>query len=157
MARAGKIAGKPGGEINAADYLDASRDHASSLAGLYNGGHYSLTLYVSGLVAECLFRAFRAKRGLPFTSDHVLQSLAEEAGFPELIPTPDRERFDAALSDLVVSWRNNHRFRSNRATRRFLKDMKLDRNIKGDFLKENARRISSGAIDLLTVGVLKWR
>jgi len=147
---------KPGGEINAEDYLEAARDHTASLSGLYAGGHYALTLYVSGLAAECLFRAFRTKKKLPFRSDHVLEPLAEEAGFPAMIQTEDRPRFDAAMADMVIRWRNNHRFRSNTAARRFLKDLALDRGIKGDFLKENARIVSSRAHELVSLGVQKW-
>ena len=153
---AAKTEKKPGGEINADDYLQASRDHAASLAGLYASERYSLTLYVSGLAAECLFRAFRAKKGLEFRSDHPLDPLAREAGFPELIPDKDRARFDAALANLIVRWRNNHRFRSNTAARRFLKDLGLDRGIKGDFLKENARLLSSSALELVNLGAIKW-
>lgn len=145
-----------GGELGAEDYMQAARDHAAALAGLYSSGHYALTLYVSGLAAECLFRAFRAKKGLPFRSDHPLEALAREAGFPDLIPTGQRERFSAALTDIIIRWRNNHRFRSDVAARRFLKELKLDRGIKGDFLKENARRLFDQALGLVNLGVLKW-
>jgi hypothetical protein len=145
------------GDINANDYMLAARDHAAVLSALYQSGHYAMTIYASGLAAECLFRAFRARKGLVFRSDHPLESLAREAGFPELIPAGQRPEFDAALSDLIVRWRNSHRFRSNVAIRRFLKDLKLDRGIKGDFLKENARVVSSGAMELVTLGVLRWR
>jgi hypothetical protein len=145
------------GSINAADYLQASLDHAASLTVLYTGRHYALTIYVSGLAAECLFRAFRARRGMPFRSDHPLESLAKEAGFPDLVSAGQRERFGEALSNLIVRWRNSHRFRSNAAARRFLKDLKLDRGITGDFLKENARILFSGATELINLGVVKWR
>ncbi len=147
---------KPGGEINAEVYLNAAKEHAASLVLLYGGGQYVLTIYASGLAAECLFRAFRAKKGLPFRSDHPLASLAKEAGFPELVPDGHRETFDAALADLIVRCRNNHRFRSAVALRRFLKSLKFDRGIQGDFLKENARLLSSGALELINLGVLKW-
>ncbi len=148
---------KAGGEINAVDYLNAAQDHSATLSSLYIGGHYAMTIYASGLAAECLFRAFRAKRGMPFRRDHPLESLAREAGFPDLVPSGEQARFGAALADLIVRWRNNHRFRSNAAIKRFLKDLKLDRGIKGDFLKENARLISSQAIELVNVGVMRWR
>src|SRR5215211_5435039 len=117
MAEGAKKAKKPGGEISAEDYVQAAKDHANSLEALYRTGHYALTIYASGLAAECLFRAFRAKKGLPFRSDHPLEDLAREAGFPEMVPAGEREKFDAGLSDIIVRWRNNHRFRSNVALR----------------------------------------
>lgn len=145
-----------GKELDAEDYLAAAKDHANALTATYENGDYALTVYVSGVAVECLFRAFRDRRGLPFRSDHQLTELAEEAGFPGLIPERDRERFDAALADIVIRWRNNHRFRSKEALRRFLKGLRLDRGIKRDFLKENARRMSSGAIELIGLGVDQW-
>ena len=148
---------QPSSELQAGDYLRAAEDHAAALAPLYSHGDYALVLYVSGLATECLFRAFRAKHGLPFRPDHPLAALATEAGFPDLVPDQHREGFDAALTNVVLRWRNNHRFRSNDATRRFLKGHKLDRGIRGDFLKENARLISSSAVNLINLGVRRWR
>lgn len=143
-------------EIGAADYLAAAKDHAAALPNLYLNRDYSLVIYVAGLAAECLFRAYRARRGLPFRSDHPLRPLSEEAGFPELVPLSQRERFDTALSDLIMRWHNSHRFRSNDSIRRFLKSRKLDRGIRGDFLKENARLLSSGTIEMVFLGAQQW-
>lgn len=145
------------GEINAEDYLMAAKNHTAALSALYQRGDYALTIYVSGLAAECLFRAFRARRNLPFRPDHPLSELAREAGFPDFLPDDQRTRADTVLNDLIVRWRNNHRFRSNDALRRFLKKYRLDRGIKGDFLKENARLLSSGTIELIYAGVEQWR
>lgn len=144
-------------KIRATEYLQAAQEHTAALPILYSNGDYGLTIYVSGLAAECLFRAFRSRRGMPFRSDHPLISLAQEAGFPELAPANHRERFDAALTDVVLRWRNSHRYRSNEAMRRYLKSSKLDRGIKGDFVKENARLISSSTIELINLGVSRWR
>lgn len=69
----------------------------------------------------------------------------------------ERPAYDAALADVIVRWRNNHRFRSLAAVRRFLKGLKLDRGIRGDFVKENARQVSSSAITLVGLGVQRWR
>ena len=124
---------------------------------LYRDGHYALTTYVSGLSVECLFRGFRAKKGLPFRSDHSLEPLSEEAGFPELVPALDRQQFVTAFGELLLRWRNSHRFRSNDVLRRYLKGLKLDRGIKGDFVKENARIASSAAIEVIGIGVRLWK
>lgn len=146
-----------GQELDAEDYFAAAQDLAGALPSLYSNGDYPLTIYTSGLAVECLFRAFRAKRGLAFRSDHRLGDLAEEAGFPHLLPGTDRELYDAALNTLIVGWRNAHRYRSKGAMRRFLKGLKLDRRIRGDYLKENARRMSSSAVDLIGLGVQQWQ
>lgn len=146
-----------GNELSPIEYFAAAQDHARALPAIYATGHYALTIYVSGVAAECMFRAFRAVKGLPFRSDHALKSLSDEADFPSLVPTGSRPRFDTALGELIVVWRNSHRFRSNDAMRRFLKRLKLDRGVRGDFLKENARRVSSSAIELMGLGARRWR
>jgi hypothetical protein len=144
-------------ELDADDYLAAAEEHAGALSPLYARGDYALAIYVSGLTVECVFRANRSKKGLAFRSDHLLGPLAKEAGFPDLLPHADRSAYDAALSTLITGWRNAHRFRSNEAMRRFLKGLELDRHIKGDYLKENARRMSSAAITLVGLGVQQWQ
>jgi hypothetical protein len=115
-----------------------------------------LTIYVAGLAAECLFRAFRAQKGLAFRSDHSLEALSRDAGFPGLIPSADRTRFDAALVDMILGWQNSHRFCSENAIRTYIKRRGLDRGVKGDAVKELARRLSSGAVELVQLGVMQW-
>lgn len=139
------------------EYLAAATDHASALGILFDRGHFAIAIYLAGLAAECVFRAFRQKRGLPFTQDHKLSNLANEAGFPELVHEDHRIDYDAATSQLVGAWQNSHRFRSNEVMRRFLKKHNLDRRIRGDYLRENARRITSSAILLVSLGVKQWK
>lgn len=144
-------------EPDADDYLAAAEEHAAALPPIYARGNYALAIYVSGVSVECLFRAYRSKRGLPPRFDHHLAPLSEEAGFPDLLPRADQSAYDAALSTLIAGWRNAHRFRSNEAMRRFLKGMELDRRIKGNYLKENANRMASAAITLVGLGVQQWQ
>ncbi len=137
-------------------YLAAAKDSAAAFQSLYDGGHHALLIYTAGLSVECLFRAYRARKELSFSSQHSLSLLATEAGFSNLLPEKEREIYDASLSDLIVGWDNVHRFRSNAEMRRFLKGLKLDRGVQGDFLKENARRLSSAAVVIINLGVQRW-
>ena len=145
-----------GKELDADDYFAAAADHVEALPAIYNQGHYALAIYAAGVAVECLFRAFRERKGLPFRSDHPLSELALEAGFPDILPSRHRPRFHAALGGVSVRWRNSHRFRSNDAMRRFVKGLKLDRGIRGDFFKENARQASSSAVELINLGAKQW-
>jgi hypothetical protein len=137
-------------------YLEAAKEHVGALSVLYDDGRYALTMYVAGLAVECLFRAFRAKNSLPFRSDHSLDILSREAGFPDLIPRGDRVRFDSALGELILVWQNAYRFCCQSAIRALLKRRRLDRGIKGDPVKEFARRLASDAVDLVALGVGQW-
>ena len=150
MAKAGEL-------LKAEEYLEAANDHTAALGSLYERGNHALAIYPAGLAVECVFRAFRQKRGLAFTQEHKLAKLAEEAGFPQLVRERDRLEFDAATSALAGAWQNSHRFRSNDAMRRFLKQHAFDRGIKGDYLRENARRLTSRALVLVSLGVKQWK
>ena len=146
----------PGQQLAADDYLAAARDVAASLPSAYENGDYAVTIYLAGLSVECVLRAYRDKKGLAFRSDHALLELANESGFPTLLIGDERAEFDAAFALLVKGWRNSHRFRSKEAMRRYLKGQRLDRTIKGDFLKEVARRMSSAAVGVVHMGVKRW-
>ena len=150
------MASEPGASINAEDYLAAARSHAASLSDIYAAGHYATTIYLAGVAVECMFRAYSTRRGVPFRSDHVLVAHAAEAKFLRVLPQRHQSVAGAALTRIAAIWRNNHRYRSEKTMRRFLKGRKADRGIKGDFLKEQARRISADANDLVTLGSRRW-
>jgi len=53
--------------------------------------------------------------------------------------------------------RNDLRYTSNVRLRRRFKKMKLDRGIRGNFLKENCRLAIEAATIILQIGVTKWK
>jgi len=91
-----------------------------------------------------------------FTSEHKLAKLAEESGVYELIPRTHRETFDASVTASIASWHNSHRFRSEHAMQRFLKKAGLDRGIRGNYARENAKVAVSDALTVISLGVRKW-
>ena len=143
-------------DLSTNDWFAASAERVNSLAALYDAGQYALAIYVAGVSAECLFRAFRRRTGLPPRFDHNLKALSEEAGFPQLIPTRRREAYDSALIRLIVGWENKHRYRSEASMLRWLKARKLDRKIKGSAVKENARRMTVSAAEIFLIGETRW-
>ena len=135
----------PSSDLTADDWFAASTDLAAALRPLYTARAYPLAIYVCGLSVECLLKGLRRRAGSPFRPDHSLLALAGEAGLVDRLPRPDRRECSAALGVLVAVWQNNHRFRSEAVLRRWLKSERLDRRIKGDALKENARRCVEAA------------
>jgi|SRR5579862_836454 len=140
--------------INAESYYEAAREHIKAAEFLYKTQRYALCIYVSGLSAECIFRAFKAKDTNEFDERHDLKKLYESSKFAELtVPV----QVEGALSVLSERWKNAHRFRSAKAMARYFKKAKLDRGIKGDFLKENSRRVYRAALDIVNAGVAQWK
>ena len=151
-----KTAPTPRPDLSAEDWFRAASERANSLTALYDIREYALAMYVAGLSAECLFRAHRERLGLPARTDHNLSELAAEAKFAASIPKSDRAAYELAMGRLIAGWENKHRFRSGESMRRWLKLRKLDRKIKGDPLKENARRMIGGAVALFNIGAKLW-
>jgi HEPN domain-containing protein len=142
--------------LSAQGYKAAAEEHVLAARELYELRRYALAFYVSGLAVECMLRAYRVRIDPVFDARHDLQRLFEDAHFGHGL---DEQRLMAAWSGLatvVARWSNDHRYRGEEALRRYLKRAALDRGIKGDFLKENARRIISAATELVSIGVQRW-
>ena len=144
--------------FNSSDYLAAATEHVRGARELYSMQRYVLAHYVAGLAVECLLRAYlyRVNPKL-FYSRHDLWELEKASGFSDIVPNSQRQKISAALGDVVSRWQNDHRYRSERSLRRFLTGKKLYWRIKGDFVKENSRRIVEAALELVNLGAMAWK
>jgi hypothetical protein len=145
-----------GREFTAEVYRAAAEERLETLEQLYHLGFFALALYTAGVAVESIFRAYRCKIDPAFDSRHNLSELAKAARFFEIVPRGSVDTVDSALSSIGVRWSNNHRFRSDAAMRAFLRRSQLNRGIKGDYLKVNARAAIDAAFDLVKIGLLKW-
>jgi hypothetical protein len=134
-----------GNEFKPEIYFHAAQEYMSELQALYDARQYRMLMYAAGVAVECMLRAYRCRIDPEFDARHDLYQLSKDARFAALFPSAAIEKYSAALADVTTRWSNNHRYRSDAAMRAFLKRAKLDRGIKGDSLKENARRISNAA------------
>ena len=144
-------------EFTAEVYRDAALERAGSLQPLYDEREYVLAIYVAGVAVESMFRAYRCQYDPEFSSRHDLYELAKESRFAERVPDALFAKYAADLGVVGARWSNAHRYRSEAALRRYIKRVKLDRGVKGDALKENARRIINAAFDLVTLGARIWK
>jgi HEPN domain-containing protein len=143
--------------FNAQDYLDAARERLAEAKHLYYSRRYGLSHYAAGLAVECLLRAYRFRRDPEFDSRHDLYVLIDASGMAGVIPKGQVFEAGVTLTAIARRWTNNHRFRSERALRRWLKRAGLDRGMKGDYLKENARRIIEAAEAFVELGIRSWQ
>ena len=143
--------------LNADVYLTAAQEHVTAARELYKSGRYVLAHYVAGLAVECLFRAYRCRVDKTFDERHDLQNLAKAGRFFSVIPPEQNQIISAALGVVVSQWQNGHRYRSAASLRSFLAEHKLYLRIKGDFVKENTRRVVDAALELINLGVMRWK
>jgi len=143
--------------LNADVYLTAAQEHVTVARELYKSGRYVLAHYVAGLAVECLFRAYRCRVDKTFDERHDLQNLAKAGRFFSVIPPEQNQIISAALGVVVSQWQNGHRYRSEKSLRSFLNKLKLYGGIKGDIVKENTRRVGDAALELINLGVMRWK
>jgi HEPN domain-containing protein len=137
-------------------YRTAAEEHLTVSHELYRSGRYVLAHYVAGLAVECTLRAYR-RLASTFDDRHDLWKLARHSTFLADVPPKSLASITAALGEVVTRWQNSHRFRSEHSLRRYLLDRNLHLRIKGDFVKESARRIVNAASDLVTLGAMQWK
>ncbi|HEX4124060.1 MAG TPA: hypothetical protein VHY37_04975 [Tepidisphaeraceae bacterium] len=137
--------------------MNAAIEHAGTLRTLYDAGYFVLAIYVSGVAVEAMLRAYRMKIDPRFESRHDLSRLAEEAKFEKRVPWEKMSQFSSDMSTLSLRWSNAHRYRSSQALLRRLKKSGLCRGIRGDALKENARKCVNASVSLVTLGELLWK
>lgn len=143
-------------DFTAEVYRTAADEHVTVAFELYQSGRYVLAHYVAGLSVECLLRAYRYRLDPAFDERHNLYLLAKAARFYDVVPQRETEKVSAALGAVIAQWQNNHRFRSESALRSFLVERKLYVGIKGDFVKENTRRIVNAAFEIVNLGSVRW-
>jgi hypothetical protein len=137
-------------------YRDAAGEHVGVAVTLYEDGSYIQCNYLAGLAVECMCRAYRLMEDPEFDARHDLTRLFDLSKLGSLLPDAEQELAFAALSAVVGLWANEHRFLSEAALRRKWKGMKLDRGIKGDFVKELNRRLVIAAQELVSMGAASW-
>ena len=133
-------------------YREAAFERLNAAFLLHSAGRHVDAHYLAGVAVECMLRAYHGHTGLPFDERHDLKELAKSSGFESSIPPRLYKGYSFAMETVIARWRNNHRYRSLPSLRTFLKDSKLDRGIKGDFVKESGRAILSAAMWLINSG-----
>lgn len=143
--------------IDAIDYFTAAKERLAEANLLYEKERYALAIYVAGVAVESLLRAYIVRINPKFEAAHDLYLLLDASNLRSFsAPTEGQQAF-AAITTLFRRWRNDLRYTSNARLRRRLKKAKLDRGIRGDFLKANCRMVIEAAKLVLKIGVTTWK
>jgi HEPN domain-containing protein len=143
--------------IEAADYVDTAQERLHNALLLYEAEQYSFALYAAGVAVESLLRAFIVRLDPILEAAHNLPLLLRASNLRNLITPNEDQRIYECVSALSRRWKNDLRYTSNNRLRRRLKKNKLDRGIRGDFLKENCRIAIDMATTILRIGTAKWK
>lgn len=141
----------------AKSYFEAAQERINEAGILYQQQCFGLSIYVAGLAVECLFRAFRLLLDPHFEVRHDLSELLSISGLELLGSNANRRELAEATGVLFTRWKNDIRYASEKRLRRHYKWLKLDRGIRGDYLKENSRIVLFAAQKIVAVGSRQWQ
>jgi hypothetical protein len=142
-------------------YLAAAQEKLSAAEDLCTQKRYAVAAYMAGVAVEALFIAYMTRRSVVNDAQHGLFRLAVISGFFEDLPRPERERLNGELDGVALRWRNNHRYRSEKAYREFLVREKLyvlegSRTIREDIVLHSTDALVESARRLIHSGVTRW-
>lgn len=141
--------------FSGADYIEAASERVTAARALYAAHRYGEAIYLAGVAVECVLRAFAVTRTTEFDARHDLPSLMEVAALNHIMGSQAR-KITIAFGEVWARWRNNYRYAPDRRIFADLKQRKLDRRIKGDAFKENARIALENALIIVNKGALQW-
>lgn len=145
--------------FNAQDYYLTALERKEEAYYLHESGRYALSMYISGLAIECILRAFKCIHDPTsiFDEKHDLIKLLKTSGLTEIGNEEFRIKIFKMVNRVFAVWRNNFRFFSDSKMRLYLKKIKHDRRIKGDFLKYNSKMLFEASAEIIKRGASKWQ
>ena len=123
---------------------------------MYENGRFVDALYLAGVAVECLLRAYGTDAGSEFDGRHDLLQLMK-GGAERLAGEGEEAAILAAIGHVWVRWKNNYRYTHDPRLRAEFKRLRLDRGLKGDALKENARIALASALIVVYKGTSQWK
>jgi len=109
------------------------------------------------VAVESLLRAYIVQLDPILEARHNLLLLLDESKLRQTVTANESQIVYDSVNTLSKLWKNDLRYTSNNRLRRRLKKNKMDRGIRGDFLKENCRIAIDLATTILRIGVAKWK
>jgi hypothetical protein len=151
-------------------YSQASIERIEQARDLHKrAGRYALAMSTAGVAAECMLRAFLARRSPAFEGRHDVVLLFEASRMWRVDPdkaaaeglddhqlSAYRQDLGAAVQTVRRLWLNNYRYASEDRLRKHLHRAGLHEGIKGDFVKENARRLIEAVGVIVSRGTVLW-
>jgi hypothetical protein len=124
---------------------------------MYASGRYVDTIYLAGVATECVLRAFAVADSPEFDGRHDLSRLLKAATLERFVGEKQRETIASHLGTVWARWKNNYRYLGEDRLRTEIRQLHLDRGLKGDALKENARMTLESALAIVNKGTFQWK
>lgn len=137
-------------------YRQASAERRDDAERLLNERRYVLSMYTSGVAAECMLRALRGLRDAQFDERHDLREICKNIGRLGLLTSPQDDTLLKDVSTLQAIWRNNLRFASTGQVEKFLTKLKKLRYSGRNRLFNAAKDLYEAAASVVARGEVIW-
>lgn len=144
-------------KVTGDDYIDGASERIRAARAMYEEYRFVDAIYLAGVAVECILRAFASDEDDEFEGRHDLRRLMKVTTLERFVGEKQRQAISAALGDVWARWKNNYRYVADSRLRSEIKRLQLDRGIKGDALKENARVALENAYTLVNKGTFQWK
>jgi len=149
--------------------IEAARERPVQAWALFHRRDYAPAMFVAGVGVECLLRGFILRRTNVLETGHDIPLLFRESrikplaierqeavGLSEAGLNRYSRQWDTALATMSSRWSNDFRYASESRLRAHLKRMGLDRGVRGDFARFQARRLIEAAEWAISEGSQLW-
>lgn len=143
-------------KLSGDDYIGGASERIAAAYAMYTSARFVDAVYLAGVAVECILRAY-ADESEEFEGRHDLSRLMKAATLERVFGEKQRRTISAALGEVWSRWKNNYRYVPDPRLRKEIKRLQLDRGIRGDALKENARLTLENATIVVNKGTFQWK
>lgn len=138
-------------------YLAAAEDNARAAELLHEQEHFARAHYLAGVAVECILRAYRVRANPEFDARHDIRALAKQAGCYEWVRPGGAESVAEAVRVVSLRWSNDHRYRSEDALWRWLKEHAGEQGSGRERrLRHSSKTLLDAMLTIVQEGVLRW-
>ena len=137
-------------------YRFASLNRLGAADALRRSASFSLSMYVAGVAAECMLRAWHHP-DRPFDERHDIVRLFHACDLDRLGDSA-RRRLRDPLQTIHELWQNGYRYAHDDQVRSYLHELGLDRDVhrKADKLKVKCDELFDACAEVVSVGAARW-
>ena len=143
--------------VRAEDYRRAAGERVTEAGALRRAQRYTLGMYVAGVAAECMLRAYH-RADAAFDERHDVIELLKACDL-ERLGEPAMARLRAPVQTVHMLWNNSFRYFDERRIRAHMRAMRQDRRgvqRGADFLKVRAKELEDACLEIVMVGEDRW-
>jgi hypothetical protein len=152
--------------FDALNYRDSAHKRLQAAQSLLKTQHYVEAIYFAGVALECMLISFIRTQREHIESGHYLLGLLAESGIADIVKC-DRQEFHGLVTSVYRRWDNDLRYINLEGLKKRYKASGLhkakklrnddkSKDIKGDFIENNAKAVFNSVSKIIKEGEIAW-